>query len=137
MGIRVVIADDHPIVRVGVRGVFERLTEIELVGEALTGDEALHLTEELHPDVLILDVNMPGIKATKVLRMLKHRALSTRVLVLTSYSDSGNRTRPIQGGRYGVHFEGRRTNPTCQRCANCSFRKAVVQSVSTRNLKRS
>jgi DNA-binding NarL/FixJ family response regulator len=66
MTICVLIADDHPLLRLGVRTELERHADIEVVGEATNGDEAAQQAEALHPDVLLLDIEMPGLKATEV-----------------------------------------------------------------------
>jgi DNA-binding NarL/FixJ family response regulator len=99
--IRVIIADDHPIVRSGVRGELALSGEFEVVGEALDGDQALRLTLELRPDVLILDVNMPGMKAIQVLYALQEGSPETRVLVLTAYNDTGTVVGLLKAGADG------------------------------------
>lgn len=88
MTIRVIIADDHPIVRSGIRSELARHADFAVAGEALDGDAALRLAHELKPDVLMLDVNMPGLRALKVLQELKGLPSTCRVLVLTAYSDT-------------------------------------------------
>lgn len=88
MSIKVIIADDHPLVRSGIRGELSRHPEIELVGEATNGDEAWELAQELRPDVLLLDVNMPGMKAYHVIRNLKAGSETSKILVLTAYGDT-------------------------------------------------
>ncbi len=70
MTITVLIADDHPIVRSGIRNELLHHSDIEVMGEAVSGDEVLPLVGELRPDVLVLDINMPGMKAVQVLRNL-------------------------------------------------------------------
>ena len=99
--IRVVIADDHPIVRSGIRAELSRHPEFEVVGEALNGDEALRLARELRPDVLILDINMPGMRAVKVLQEVKREADACRVLVLTAYGDTATVLGIIKAGANG------------------------------------
>ncbi|MEJ2708339.1 MAG: response regulator transcription factor [Anaerolineales bacterium] len=99
--IRVIIADDHPIVRSGVRGELALSGEFKVVGEALDGDQALRLTLELRPDVLILDVNMPGMKAIQVLYALQEGSPETRVLVLTAYNDTGTVVGLLKAGADG------------------------------------
>lgn len=99
--IRVLIADDHPIVRCGLRGELAYDDDVEVVGEALSGDEALHLARELQPDVLLLDVNMPGMKAIQVLKEVKGSLPASRVLVLTAYGDSGTVLGMLKGGADG------------------------------------
>lgn len=99
--IRVLIADDHPIVRSGVRGELTYDEEIEVVGEALNGDEALHLAQELQPDLLLLDINMPGMKAVQILQEVKRLLPACRVLILTAYGDSGTVLGMLKGGADG------------------------------------
>ena len=101
MTIRVVIADDHPIIRSGVRGELDRSGGFEVAGEALDGDEALRLAQKVKPDVLMLDVNMPGMKAINVLRTLKGGGVTPRVLVLTAYSDPGTVIGLLKAGADG------------------------------------
>ena len=101
MTIRVVIADDHPIIRSGVRGELDRSGGFEVAGEALDGDEALCLAQQVKPDVLMLDVNMPGMKAIQVLRTLKSGGAAPRVLVLTAYSDPGTVIGLLKAGADG------------------------------------
>jgi DNA-binding NarL/FixJ family response regulator len=84
---RVILADDHPIVRAGIRRLLERAGDIEVVGEASDGIEALHLVEELVPDVLLLDVEMPGLKGTEVARRLQVTGSPVHILALSSYDD--------------------------------------------------
>ena len=87
MTIRVLVADDHPIVRSGICKELGRHHDIEVIGEAVNGDEALHLTDVLQPDVLLLDINMPGLKAAQVVRELQSEPRSPRILILTAYKD--------------------------------------------------
>lgn len=85
--IRVLIADDHPVVRSGLRGLLERLEDIEVVAEAGSGEAALRLAGELRPDVLLLDMEMPGLKGYEVARRIRQACLPVSVLVLTAYDD--------------------------------------------------
>ncbi len=101
MSIRIVIADDHPVVRMGIEGLMAHYPELELVGEARTGDEALRLCQEQQPDVLVLDINMPGLKAVQVIRQVQQYELPTRVLIMTSYSDAGIVDAMLQAGANG------------------------------------
>jgi len=87
MTVRVLIADDQQLIRAGFRMILSTHTDIEVVGEATTGAEAIALTRELQPDVVLMDIRMPdldGIEATR--RILTHtREPSTRVLILTTF----------------------------------------------------
>ncbi len=84
---RVVLADDHPIVRTGIRNLLEKAPDIDVVGEANDGAEALRLVQELAPDVLLLDMEMPGLTGTEVARQLKAAGSPVRILALSAYDD--------------------------------------------------
>jgi NarL family two-component system response regulator LiaR len=85
--IKVLLADDHPALRAGIKGMLEQV-DIEVVGEAADGDEALRLAERLVPDVLVLDAVMPGLRAPQVIHRLRETRPDLRVLVLTAYDDN-------------------------------------------------
>ncbi|HSO27275.1 MAG TPA: response regulator transcription factor, partial [Anaerolineales bacterium] len=83
--ITVIIADDHPITRAGIRRFLEKAPDIKVIAEAEDGELALQLTRELVPDVLLLDMEMPGLKGLEVAKALKGSDLSTRILALSTY----------------------------------------------------
>ena len=97
--IRVLIAEDHLMVRAGIRALLEKAGDIRVLGEASNGQEAIEMTETLKPDVLIMDIMMPrmnGIQAAENIRELK---LPTHILLLSMYSDEGFVHQALQ---YGV-----------------------------------
>jgi DNA-binding NarL/FixJ family response regulator len=83
--IRVVLADDHSGVRSGIRHLLEREPEISVVGETTDGIEALELAEHLAPDILLLDVEMPGMTGIEVAKQLKAQDSNVRIIALSSY----------------------------------------------------
>jgi DNA-binding NarL/FixJ family response regulator len=83
--IRVLLADDHPLVRCGISKLLDRATGIEVIGEAADGVAALQQTIELQPDVLVLDVEMPGLRGDEVARRIRALSLPVRILVLSVY----------------------------------------------------
>lgn len=85
--IRVVMADDHPIVRDGIRALLETSDQLEVVGEASSGHEALEMVERFQPDVLLLDMEMPDMTGVEVARRLKKKRAKVRILVLSAYND--------------------------------------------------
>ena len=85
--IRIVLADDHPVVRRGIRSMLEKAGDLTVVGEAGDGHEALRLAEQLTPDVLLLDMEMPGMGGLEVARRLLAGESATRVLALSAYDD--------------------------------------------------
>ncbi len=85
--ISVVVADDHPIIRSGIKNELLRYPDIKVLGEAADGNEALYQVEALQPDVLLLDINMPGLKAIQVVRQLRALPAPPQILILTAYGD--------------------------------------------------
>ena len=86
--VTVVVADDHPVFRSGIRGALEKGGRIEVVGEAADGDEALALVREHRPDVLLLDMNMPEVPGLEVAEALGGDPEAPRILALSAYNDS-------------------------------------------------
>ncbi len=85
--IRVLLAEDHDIVREGTRQLLERAGDLAIVGEAGDGEEAVHLAELLQPDVVVMDVRMPKLTGIEATRRLKARRPGTRVLILSAYEN--------------------------------------------------
>jgi DNA-binding NarL/FixJ family response regulator len=85
--IRVVMADDHPVAREGLRNLLEKAVDIKVVGEANNGAEVLRLIEKLAPDVLLLDMEMPGMTGIEVARQLQAANTSVHILALSAYDD--------------------------------------------------
>lgn len=99
--IRVLIAEDHLMVRAGIRALLEKAGDIRVLGEAANGQEAVEMTESFKPDVLIMDIMMPrlnGIQAAEHIRQLK---LPTQILLLSMYSDPGLIYQALQNGVKG------------------------------------
>lgn len=85
--IQVLIADDHPIVRNGIRNILEPAVGITVVGEAESGQEALGMIETLHPDVVLLDMQLPDINGIEVVKKVVEAGISVRILGLSTYDD--------------------------------------------------
>lgn len=103
--VTVLIADDHPVVRQGLQVLLSLQDDIEVVGEAADGDEAVELTAALTPDVILLDLRLPGLDGLGVLADLRERGLATRVLVLTSVTDSASVTLAMRAGAAGFLYK--------------------------------
>jgi DNA-binding NarL/FixJ family response regulator len=99
--IRVVLADDHAVVRRGIREFLEEEGDIQVVGEAADGHSALELTHEQSPDVAVLDIQMPGLNGIEVTRRIKAERPGVRVLVLTAYDDDPYIFAALQAGASG------------------------------------
>jgi two-component system, NarL family, response regulator NreC len=98
---RVLIADDHAIVRAGLRALLLEDAEFELVGEAAGGYEAIELVEKKQPDVLVLDLSMPDLDGISVTRSLKLRFPDLRILILTLHEDEALLREAIKAGAAG------------------------------------
>lgn len=86
--IRILVVDDHPLFRQGLRDVLQSEDDIEVVGEASNGQEAIDLTHALLPDALILDINLPGANGLQVTRQLRAEHCTAAVVMLTAYDDA-------------------------------------------------
>ncbi|MEI8406916.1 MULTISPECIES: response regulator transcription factor [unclassified Kribbella] len=99
--IRLLIADDHPVVRDGLGGMFAADPEFEVVGEAGDGAEAIRLAQVLRPDVILMDLQMPGVNGLAAITELAERGVTARVLVLTTYDTDGYVVPAIEAGATG------------------------------------
>lgn len=99
--IKVLIVDDHPAVRRGLRTFLELAGDLEVVGEAADGPTALEMTAELTPDVILLDMVLPGMDGVEVLRELRRRDLPARALVVTSFTDRARLLPAVRAGARG------------------------------------
>jgi DNA-binding NarL/FixJ family response regulator len=99
--IRVALADDHQVVRIGVRSMLEKAPDIVVVGEANDGAGALRLVAELSPDILLLDVEMPGMTGVEVARRLQASGSPVRVLALSAYDDESYIAALLASGAAG------------------------------------
>jgi DNA-binding NarL/FixJ family response regulator len=84
---RVIIVDDHPVVRAGIRNLLEKAHDIVVAGEAGNGNEALHIVRELAPDVMLLDMEMPGMGGNEVAQQVQKEKLPVRILALSAHDD--------------------------------------------------
>ncbi len=96
--IRVLIIDDHPLFRQGIRWSLEDASDIMVIGEAENGQEALKLTERLNPDVVLVDINLPGLNGLEVARVIKRRDPRIGIIVLSVYEDDNQLFQAIKVG---------------------------------------
>ena len=123
MSISVVLADDHPVVRQGLRGVLETDSEIAIVGEAGDGLEAVRVVERLEPDVLVLDLMMPALSGLDVLPIVRQRSPRTRVVV---FSRSTSEELVLQALKHGAFAY------VLKQCATEEVREAVRRAAAGR-----
>lgn len=106
MTIRVVVADDHQLVREGIRAVVARADDIEIVGEATSGSEALELARREQPDVMVLDITMPDFSGLEVTETVRHELPDTEVVMLSMHSDPSVIREAIDRGARGYVLKG-------------------------------
>ena len=99
--IRLVIADDHPVVRDGLRGMLESQADFEVIGEAADGEVALRLANELQPDLVLMDLRMPVMDGVSAIRAIKNQIPTIQVLVLTTYDGDADIMPAIEAGATG------------------------------------
>jgi len=101
MSIRILIADDHGVMRAGLRALLEVEPDVEVVGEAASGEDALHLAGKLAPDLVLLDIGLPGIDGIETTRRLGKLSSHIRVIILSVYEDESLLREAIKAGAAG------------------------------------
>ncbi|MCX5014696.1 MULTISPECIES: response regulator transcription factor [unclassified Streptomyces] len=104
-GIRVLLVDDHQVVRRGLRTFLEVQEDIEVVGEASDGEEGIARAEELRPDVILMDIKMPGTDGIEALRRLRELANPARVLIVTSFTEQRTVVPALRAGAAGYVYK--------------------------------
>jgi DNA-binding NarL/FixJ family response regulator len=104
--IRVAIVDDHPVFRDGLRAVLTILPDVEVVGEADCGEAAVGLAQEIHPDIVLMDLHLPGMSGIEATRKLLAADPAIRVLVLTMLEDDLSLVAAIRAGAHGYLVKG-------------------------------
>ena len=102
MSISIVLADDHPVVRRGMQALLESEPDFSIVGVAADGLETVRLAERLKPDVLVLDLMMPGLSGLEALRIIRERSPRSRIVILSMYSSSAFVAQALQNGAIGT-----------------------------------
>ncbi len=106
MKIRIVVVDDHPVVRDGLIAMLNTQSDFEVVGEAGDGEEALQKVEKRNPDVLLLDLEMPGVDGVETLRRLQEEKVQVRVIVFTVFDTDERIVSAMQAGAKGYLLKG-------------------------------
>jgi len=108
--IRVLIADDHTIVRSGVRLLLEGEADMEVIGEALTGTAAVEMAQALQPDVILMDIAMPGLDGMEATRQIKQKSPDIGILVLTMHRSDEHFFAMLKAGASGYVLKAAETN---------------------------
>lgn len=105
-GIRVVLADDHALVRAGIRSLLERLPGVQVVGETGNGREAVRLADELGPEVVIMDIGMPELNGLEALERIKNKHPEIQVIILSVFSNEESVAHALRTGASGYLLKG-------------------------------
>ncbi|MEG9430912.1 response regulator transcription factor [Terriglobus sp. ADX1] len=111
--IRVLLADDHPVVRRGLKATIEDDEHLQVIAEAADGNDALRLIEEIRPAVAILDIDMPGLNGLGVAREVTQRSLKTRIIFMTFHADEDLMRAAMDVGGKGYLLKGSETEEVC------------------------
>ncbi len=112
--INIVLVDDHPVVRKGLRALLEAEPDLSVVGEAASGQEAVDLVERLKPALLIVDLRMPGLDGLEVTRQVSRRSPHTRVLILSMHANEAYVTEGLRSGATGYVLKDTDSNNLLQ-----------------------
>jgi DNA-binding NarL/FixJ family response regulator len=104
--VKILIVDDHPIMRVGIAALISSSKEMECVGQAGTGEEAIQQHAALKPDVTLMDLRLPGISGVETIRRIRQRAPDARIIVLTTYEGDEDIHQAMEAGASGYLVKG-------------------------------
>jgi len=99
--IRILLVDDHPVVRTGLRGMLEAESDLSVVGEAASGSEAVELARTSEPDVVLMDLRMPGLDGVGATERILAESREARIVVLTTYETDSDILRAVEAGAAG------------------------------------
>ncbi|MEK6220889.1 MAG: response regulator transcription factor [Chloroflexota bacterium] len=132
--IRVILADDHGVVRSGIRQFFENSGDIEVVAEAETGSDAKKIIQEFHPDVAVLDIQMPDFSGIQVTKWIREEFKNIGVLVLTAYDDDPYVRAVLQAGANGYILKTATSKEIIQAVLDVFEGKSVLDSAIAQRL---
>lgn len=132
--IRLVIADDHPVVRAGLRTMLSNQLDFLLVGEASTGSEAVEQVVRLRPDVVLMDLRLPGLDGAAATAQIRAHGLTTAVLILTTYESTVDILRSIEAGATGYLLKDAQSEELLAAIRAVAQGKAVLAPTVTTRL---
>ena len=123
--IRILIADDHPLFRAGLRALLESIPDTEVAGEAATGEEAVEAAVTLVPDVVVMDINMPGLNGIDATRRIVDASEDVKVLVMTMHDDDEAVFAAIRAGARGYQLKGAAQDETLRAIRSVANGEAI------------
>lgn len=134
MKTKIIIADDHAVLREGMRNLLERENDFEIIGEASDGEEAVKLVSELKPDVVLMDIVMPKLSGIEATRQIKEISPATNILVLTAYSDIRYILGLLEAGACGYLLKNARGSEIAEAIRAVRSGESVLDAVVTQKL---
>lgn len=134
MKIKIILADDHAVLREGMRALLEEERNFEIIGEAGDGEEAVKLVSELKPDIVLMDIVMPKLNGIEATRQIKQVSPTTNVLVLTAYSDIRYILGLLEAGACGYLLKNARGSEIAEAIRAACSGESVLDPVVTRKL---
>lgn len=134
MTIRVLIADDEPLIRAGLRMILEEVDDLEVVAEAVDGEQAVALASRLAPDVVVMDVRMPGVDGIEATRRLVARDPAARILVVTTFDLDEHAFAALRAGASGFILKNSSVDDLARAIRTVAHGDAVVSPRVTRRL---
>jgi len=132
--IRILIADDHAVLREGMRNLLEREKDLEVIGEASDGEEAVKVVSELKPDVVLMDIVMPKLSGIEATKLIKQASPTTNILILTAYSDIRYIIGLLEAGACGYLLKSERSNEIAGAIRAVCSGESVLNPTVTRKL---
>jgi DNA-binding NarL/FixJ family response regulator len=123
--IRILIADDHPLFRAGLRALLESVADTEVVGEAATGEESVEAALALTPDVVVMDINMPGLNGIDATRGILDQSKGINILVMTMHDDDEAVFAAIRAGARGYQLKGASQDETLRAIRSVANGEAI------------
>ena len=132
--IRVLIADDQQLSRQGLKQVLELENDIEVIAQACNGEEAIQLAREFNPDVILMDINMPGTNGLQAIKQIKEEKISSRIIVLTIHEDREYLFKTIQMGAVGYVLKDAETTVLVEAIRSVHSGQSYIQPNMTTEL---
>jgi len=132
--IRVMLADDHLVVRMGLAAIISIERDMEVVGEAADGAEAVKLATELHPDVVIMDIMMPKLDGVAATAEIRKRNPETQILILTTFGTSDDLRRALEVGAKGALVKDSAQMELVSAIRECAAGRKIISPAITRQL---
>jgi len=134
MVIKILLADDHSVLREGMRNLLEREKDLKVVGEADNGEEAVKLVSELQPDVVLMDIVMPKLSGVEATRQIKQISPATHILILTAYDDTSYILGLLEAGACGYLLKNARSSEIAGAIRAVKSGESVLDPIVTRKL---